>query len=202
MTRATPRQKRHEDIKHAILWAARTLILEKGSDKLSLREIARRIGHSPAGLYEYFGSKEEIVAAVAAEALDHLSNYLGRVPASLPPARRLVELGLAYVEFARQHPEHFLLVFSSLISGRVSPQAPADARSPYRIVQQAVRDGFDTGDFAPHAGYGVEEIAYSLWAFAHGMAMLQQTHLRQFQADFKAADRHALETFVAGLKSA
>jgi len=160
------------------------------------------IGHSPAGLYEYFGSKEEIVAAVAAEALGQLGGYLERVPASLPPARRLVELGLTYVEFARQHPEHFLLVFSSLVSRRASTQMPADARSPYRIVQQAVRDGIDTGDFASRAGYAVEEIAYSLWAFAHGMAMLQQTHLRQFNADFKAADRHALETFLAGLKSA
>jgi AcrR family transcriptional regulator len=202
MTKPTPRQQRHADVKQAIVWAARALILEKGPDNLSLREIARRIGHSPAGLYEYFGSKEEIVAAVAAEALGQLGGYLEHVPTSLPPARRLVELGLAYVEFARRHPERFLLVFSSLVSSRASPQTPADARSPYRIVQQTVRDGIDAGDFAPRAGYDVEEIAYSLWALAHGMAMLQQTHLRQFPADFKTADRRALETFVAGLASA
>ena len=48
------------------------------------------------------------------------------------------------------------------------------------------------------AGSDLEEMAYSLWALAHGMAMLQQTHLRHFQADFSAVDRRVLEAFVQG----
>jgi AcrR family transcriptional regulator len=199
MSKTTPRQQRHEDIKQAILWAARALILEKGAEHLALREIARRIGHSPAGLYDYFGSKEEIVAAVAAEALDQLRAALMRVPAGLPPARRLVELGLAYVAFARQQPEQFLLVFSRLPTQRGSLQAPLSDSSPFAIVRAAVQQAIATGAIAARAGYGAEEIAYSLWALAHGQAMLQQTHLRQFPADFSSADRRALEAFVAGL---
>jgi hypothetical protein len=34
---------------------------------------------------------------------------------------------------------------------------------------------------------------------AHGMAMLQQTHLQHFQTDFVAHDRRVLEHFVRGL---
>ncbi|HEX5692844.1 MAG TPA: TetR/AcrR family transcriptional regulator [Roseiflexaceae bacterium] len=193
------RQQRHADVKQAIVWAARALILEKGVEQLSLREIARRIGHSPAGLYEYFGNKEEIVAEVAAEAFAQLRLALERVPTGLPPAQRLVELGLAYVAFARQQPEQFLLIFSRLPSQRSSLEAPLSSNSPFALVRDAVQHATDTGAIVARAGYGVEEIGYSLWALAHGLAMLQQTHLRGFQADFTSADRRALEQFVAGL---
>jgi AcrR family transcriptional regulator len=199
MVEPTARERRHADTKQAILRAARALILEKGPDKLALREIARRVGHSPAGLYEYFGSREEIVAAGAAEAFEQLGAELRRVPASHPVARRLIEIGLAYVRFARHNPEHFMLLFTQLPSGRASLQEPARPDSPYQIVLRAVQDGVDVGVFAVRPGYGVEEIAYGLWALAHGMAMLQQTHLRQFQADYNAADRRTLEVFVQGL---
>jgi len=192
------RQQRHIETKQAILQAARALILEKGAEKLSLREIARRLGYSPAGLYEYFGSKEEIVGAVAAEGFEQLHAYLSRIPSGLPPAQRLVEIGLAYVRFAQQHPEHFLLIFSRLPSGRTSLQTPADANSPYQIVLQAIQDGIDAGTLALPADSDLEEMVYSLWALAHGMAMLQQTHLRHFQADFPTRDRRVLEVLVQG----
>ena len=199
MDERTPRQRRHADTRQAILRAARALILEKGPDKLSLREVARRIGHSPAGLYEYFGSKEEIVAEVAAEAFGQLGAALRHIPGGLRVDQRLVEIGLAYVEFARQNPKHFKLIFTQLPSQRVSAQQPADINSPYQILLQTVQDGIDAETFMARADYGAEEIAYSVWALAHGMAMLQQTHLRQFQADFRAVDRRAFEVFVHGL---
>lgn len=62
-----------------------------------------------------------------------------------------------------------------------------------------VAEGVDAGAFVVRPGFGVEEMAYGVWVMAHGMAMLQQTHLQQFQADFEAHDRQVLETFVHGL---
>ena len=59
MTEAlTPRQRRHLRTKDAILDAARQIIATEGAEKLSMRAIAKRIDYSPAGLYEYFGSKD------------------------------------------------------------------------------------------------------------------------------------------------
>jgi AcrR family transcriptional regulator len=194
-------RERHEETKQAILAGARALIVEKGVHALSLREVARRTGYSPASLYEYFSGKDDLVAAVAAEALERLGRYLDRVPTDLPPPERLVEIGLAYVAFARQNPEHFLLVFTRLPSARSSLQQAPGAGSPYRIVLQAAQAAIDGGCIAPQPGYGAEEIAYSVWVMAHGMAMLQQTHLRHFEADFPATDRRAFAVFIEGLKS-
>jgi AcrR family transcriptional regulator len=193
------RQQRHADAKAAILAAARAAILEHGPARFSLRDVARRSGYSPAGLYEYFSGKEDLVSAVAGESLAQLHAYLSHAAADRPPGQRLVELGLAYVRFAHANPQHFMLIFAQLPSRRTTLQAPPPSGSPYQLVLRAVQDGIDVGTFHTRADFGAEQIAYGLWALAHGMAMLQQTHLQQFQADFVAHDRRVLELFVAGL---
>ena len=67
-----PRTKRHLRTKQAILDAARQIIAEEGPAALSMRALADRIDYSAAGLYEYFGSKEEIIAAVSDLSLIHI----------------------------------------------------------------------------------------------------------------------------------
>jgi AcrR family transcriptional regulator len=193
------REQRHADMKAAILQAAREAILEHGPERFSLRDVARRSGYSPAGLYEYFSGKDDLLAAVAAESMGQLHAALVRAGRDTQPLERLVALGLAYVRFARENPQHFLLVFARLPSQRTSLAAPPSSESPYRVVLQAVQDGLEAGDFVARSGFGVEEMAYGLWVMAHGMAMLQQTHLRQFNADFVDHDRRVLDVYVRGL---
>jgi AcrR family transcriptional regulator len=179
-----------------ILATARALVLKNGYERLSLREVARRAGFSPASLYEYFASKDEIVRALAEQAGTELSDRL--VAAALnarTDVGRIVDLGLAYVAFARERREDFLLLFSRLPSSRRARSQSVPAASPYRVVLDAVARGQQTGDIA--AG-DREPIAYSVWALAHGLAMLQLTHLSSFSADFERADRTALEILVKG----
>lgn len=192
------RKQRHTDMRAAILQAARAAILEHGPARFSLRDVARRSGYSPAGLYEYFSGKDDLVRAVADESLIQLHTSLSWAAGDRPPVQRLVELGLAYIRFARDNPQHFMLIFTRLPSRRTTLQAPPLGTSPYQLVLQAAQDGIDAGVLVARPGFGAEQIAYGLWALAHGMAMLQQTHLQQFQADFVTQDRHILEQFVAG----
>jgi AcrR family transcriptional regulator len=193
------RHPKHDDPKAAILAAARALLLEHGPAYLSVREVARRSAYSPAALYEYFDGKDELITAVADESLAQLTASLQHVPTDLGARQRLVELGLAYVRFAHAQPHHFRLIFGQLPARRQSLADPVPPVSPYRFVLAAVQDGVDRGELWTFAGYGVEEMAYSLWVLAHGMAMLQQTHLQHFQAAAATVDRRVFEVFVAGL---
>ncbi|NDU75598.1 TetR family transcriptional regulator [Actinomadura sp. DSM 109109] len=52
-----------------LLDAARDLVAEEGTDALSLAALARRVGLSRPSLYEYFRSKDDLVAAVVEEEL-------------------------------------------------------------------------------------------------------------------------------------
>jgi AcrR family transcriptional regulator len=196
----TTRKQRHADVKAAIVQAARAAILEDGPEHFSLRDVARRSGYSPAGLYEYFSGKDDLVRAVADESVAQLHAALSRVAPNASLAERLVELGLAYVRFAHENPQHFMLIFARLPSRRALLEAPPSPHSPFQIIRQTVRDGIDTGVFIERPGFGLEQMAYGIWATAHGMAMLQQTHLRQFAAESPVYDRAVLELYVQGLQ--
>ncbi|MCP4428374.1 MAG: TetR/AcrR family transcriptional regulator [Chloroflexi bacterium] len=194
----TPRQRRHANTKQAILQTALALVAEKGLEKLSLREIARRVDYSPAGLYEYFDSKEDILRTLVDEGGQLLTTKLKSLPANLSPTEHLIQICLAYVKFALDNQAHFMLM-NSFASIRRSLNEPIVPDSPYTISLQAVQTAVDAGDVQVQPAYGVEEITYSLWALIHGMAMLQLTTLQGFQADFPTINRQALETFIVGL---
>ena len=175
MVKLTPRERRHQKTKQAILQAAREIINEKGVDRLSLRELAHRIDYSPASLYEYFNSKDEIMAALCIEGFERLGEYLNRVPADLSPAERLTALGQAYLDFAQHNPEHFMLIFTTLPSNKV-PATDWDINdSPYTILQQAVQAVVEAEGIKLPTGYTLNDLVFLLWSQVHGMAMLQRT---------------------------
>jgi AcrR family transcriptional regulator len=63
--RRTPRQARAETTIDAILDATFQLLEADGVDKLTTNHIAERAGVSIGTLYQYFGGKQDILAAVA-----------------------------------------------------------------------------------------------------------------------------------------
>ena len=68
---------RTETRRNAILEAAVELFKEKGYERASMNELARRLGGSKATLYGYFPSKEELfVAVVKAVATVHLADAI------------------------------------------------------------------------------------------------------------------------------
>lgn len=205
MDHQTPRERRSERSRQSILQAALELVIEKGLSKLSLREIARRADYSPAGLYEYFGSKDEIIEALVRDANQRFFEHLSRISRSLPVKAYLVELGMAYIEFAHLNPDHFMLMFThyqAMPVVNLEDFAPSGDTDAYGLLMDGVQRAIETGIFKTRADYGKVAITYSLWSLVHGLATLQATHLRYFKWDFATADRRAIETFVRGLGEA
>jgi AcrR family transcriptional regulator len=198
----TPRERRHERTKDAILNAARKMIREGGADAISMRKIAQEIDYSPAGLYEYFGSKDEIIGALCQIADQRLESYMKAVDLTLPLDQRLVELGLAYVRFAVQNREEFLLLFTYL-SNPPPPQLSDENPVPggaFLVLMQTIQKAMDTG-FIPSDPFDAFSTSYAAWAIVHGMAMLQVTALQSTSFPFVSVNRWALEQFVEGLRT-
>jgi len=185
-----------EDPRRRILLAARALVLARGHENVSLRAIARRAGYSPASLYEYFDGKHSLLRALAEEAAARLFVALGtpsRHGADLPP---LIRIGLAYLSFARQSPEDFLLLFARLPSRRRSSAETAPPASPFALVLAAAREHRQGAGLRSRDGD--EELAYAVWGLVHGLATLQLTHLKGFEADFVRTDELALRALIEG----
>ena len=201
MIELTPRERRHQKTKQAILQAAQDIIAEKGVNGLSLREIAQRIDYSPAGLYEYFNSKDDIIVAVCVEELEQFSAYLNRVPIDLSPAERIIQLGQAYLDFARNNPEHFIFIFTTVPPDKASITTLTAENTPYIILRQAVQAYVEAEEIVLPAEYTVDDVAHIFWAKVHGMAMLRQTVSYQNERDIGSIHRWAFEVFEKGLKA-
>ena len=187
------RARRRGRTREAILQQALALMAEGGVEAIALRELARRMDYSPAALYRYFASREEIISTLAAESMALLSEHLRAtlVPGKADP---LVLVGLGYLTFAREQPARFRLLFTDLPSIRSSLDDLAAGQSAYAIVLDLVRTAISTGQIQSHLD--AESVAYTLWALVHGMAVLESTHLRRFDAQFDRVHKQALEQLV------
>ena len=195
MENKSPRAKRHARTREAILDAALKIVTEHGVDALSIREIASKIDYSPSGLYEYFASKEEIINALVDEGLALLAARLTRDIHGETATARLLTAGRAYLNFARQEPQLYLLVFTCMPPQSVS-YADLSSDSAYSQLLQIFREGVRAGEFHASTEVGPEELAYTTWAFIHGLAMLQLTLMRYAQEDIAQVHEHALQIFI------
>lgn len=193
MTETTGRERRRHRMRGAILAEALSMMGDVGVEGVALRELARRLDYSPAALYRYFENREQIIAALAQESMALLGRRL-RAAANDRTADPLVAVGEAYLEFASAEPARFRLLFAELPSTRNSPREPPPSDSPYRIVLEVASDAIAEGRIARELD--AEALAFILWSLVHGMAMLQSTHLREFDADFRREQRLALEHLV------
>jgi AcrR family transcriptional regulator len=107
------RQQRERDrIREAILAAARDLFVTEGYRNVSMRKIAERIEYSPAAIYSYFPSKDDIFFALAEEGFRLLADAgLAAATPTADPLERLRHGLLAFYEFSKSHPEYFELMF-------------------------------------------------------------------------------------------
>jgi AcrR family transcriptional regulator len=77
-------QERREQARERILWAAMTIVARKGLDALTLARAGEEAGYSRALPGHYFGSKDELVAALSAAVMEEHAARLARLAAAPP----------------------------------------------------------------------------------------------------------------------
>lgn len=99
---------RHTDADRArddVLDGALSAFLDFGIRRSSMNEIARRSGVSPATLYRWYGSKDEVVAAVGLrETRRFLAELEDHVDATAPPDEQLAEVTVIVARRLRNQP--------------------------------------------------------------------------------------------------
>jgi AcrR family transcriptional regulator len=195
----THRERRRVQTREEILQAAREVFAESGALDFSLAEIARRLGFTPAALYKYFDSKDDLVKVLAEHAMVNLAEALAAVSPSLPPDERVVEMGMAYLEFARGNPHDIALValHESLQMTHEGGHAGLE-----ELVMGVFREGAVQGVFTAASDQDIELMVYGAWSLVHGMAVLLERQPPQVAKQLRLArQRQLLQAFVDGLKA-
>ena len=154
------RQRREGARRSQILAAAAVIFARKGFDRATIADIARAAGLAEGSIYNYFRSKDELLAHLPRQqARPEFTELLDRVP---PPASAeemeafLVQLGNAFVKRVRTHARLFKVFFSAL--PHLSPAGRATylqlvqiyaASRLERMLRNGVRAGYLRKDLNP-----------------------------------------------------
>src|SRR5438093_4887295 len=117
------RQERdREAVRRSILDAARELFVSEGYRNVSIRKVAEKIEYSPAAIYGYFPSKDDIFYALAEEGFRLLCDRgaAWRPDVGTPPLERVRAIFDRLYEFSRDHPQYFALMFIDRNVPRIS----------------------------------------------------------------------------------
>lgn len=198
------RQERdREAVRRAILDAARDLFVRVGFEHVSMRKIAELVEYSPAAIYGYFPSKDDIFFALAEEGFRLLHGTGTDLAAveQLPPLERVRQMFWRLYQFSCEHPQYFALMFVDRSVPRISREYErfAFARemktSLERHVAAAVAEGALPASVA--AGAMVRVLSSAII----GVAVLRLGERLAPGEDADALARDVLDVTLAGLES-
>jgi AcrR family transcriptional regulator len=200
------RQERdREAVRRSILDAARELFVTEGFQNVSIRKIAERIEYSPAAIYGYFPSKDDIFFSLAQEGFRLLGD-----PAALrhdptlqnaPPIERVRAVFWRLYEFSRDQPQYFALMFVERSVPRISREYErfAFAREMKQHIVEELQACIDAGELPQTLNPTVAMRALTVGVLGVAVMRLAERLAPDENADLLAAD--VLNVTLAGLQS-
>jgi len=189
-----------------VVVAARRLLEEEGAGALTMRRLAEQLGIKAPSLYKHLPDKAALEAAIIATGLEEAAARFeaavdsattsgpttggaatggaatgGAAGGDAADAGPVSALATAYREFALAHPHLYRLMHDGPLPRRQLP-AGVEERAAAPVLRVA----------------GSRARARALWAFAHGMVMLELDQRFPPDADLDAAWEAGITAFQTG----
>lgn len=176
VTVSSPAERRRNKIRARILSAAERVFAREGAEGLSIRRLAENIDYSPAAIYKYFKSKDELVDELKETFFELILENVNRIAdTSTPFTERARDCVATYVQIATDKPYHYAAAFA----GESGTQAPVDGEpgfaqskkgQAFMVLSGMISEGVEIGAF--RSDIDPTLAAKSIWASMHGLAMM------------------------------
>lgn len=157
------KQHRHDVTVQFLLEAAEAVLVRKGYERVTMRDIAAQAGCVPGTLYLYFKHKQDVLDAITAR---HSGALLAQVSAALAgpdePALRLRRMVQSMIVYMREHQGIIRVLYTGQAIGPGGPaetDQPGDLRARWSaflkiqaaVIREAQAAGQFRGDRPPEA---------------------------------------------------
>ena len=191
--------KPNRDLKEACVIEALAIVDSEGLEKLSLREVARRLGVSHQAPYKHFESRDHILAEIVARAFDSFAKFLDAHPKTDDPEHDIGQMGHAYIEYAKLHPLQYRLMFGTpLPDSDAHPEMMRNAQHAFDLLRDALRRKAKARN-ATWSEDGITLDAMFIWSGLHGLCSLMMSSclhtLHLPNSLIKASSQHVLSRF-------
>lgn len=154
-----------------MLQAAEEILAEKGIERFSLREAARRANVSPGAPKHHFADVRALFTAIATRAFDDLALCLEQADAdpSLDHGTRVRLQATAYVEFALEQRARFDLMWRVSLLNTEDPEHKRASTRAFGALDRLIR-----GEMAAPLPKNDPALAPTIacWSLVHGFARL------------------------------
>jgi AcrR family transcriptional regulator len=160
-----------QDVQQALLEAAEAVLAREGLAGVTVRAVAAEAGVAPMGVYNRFGSKDGLIAALVMRSFDLLREAIAD-RGETDPIDRLRGAGTRYREFALSHPQHYTVIFLSRTGHEAGarPEVEEHATAAFETLVGHVVFGMEAGVIRP--GDPVD-LAQQIWSTVHGAVALE-----------------------------
>ncbi len=151
-----------------VLDAALELLREEGMDAVNARNVAKKLGTSTQPIFSHFASMEELREAISAYA-EHLYNT-AMLETMQGGGNGFLEMGLAYIRFARTEKKLFQLLF---MSNRLQQEKVTEIAGSTEGDEQVIAMIGSMTGLSPDLA---RRLYAGIWYTTHGIASLVATN--------------------------
>lgn len=153
-----------------ILRVTADIVEEKGPEKLTLREVADRLGYTATTIYLYYKNKDDLLQATIDRSFEWFAEAQDSAETGAGPSASLRERIASYVDWGVEHPGMYRLMFEHPLEQPTDPERIRVrgrwlARDNELLAQ--VLAPVPT-EYRPP----VELLGSGVWAAAHGLVSL------------------------------
>jgi AcrR family transcriptional regulator len=162
-------------IKELILLKSKEILLSKGKEGLSIRNIAADINYSPATIYLHYKDKDAIMHDLMGQGFDMLESYLKDAFVEEELEKKMKKIGIAYVNFAIDHKDWYDLMFNSPSPMKHMEKSKEDWDKGAQMFDNFTKYCQSYLDERDIIDTTAEILALQLWSSVHGLIQLWQT---------------------------
>ena len=202
------RERERDEVRTKILDAARDLFATEGYESVTMRKVAEKIEYSPTAIYLHFADKDTLLRELCEGDFLTLAKQFQRIAKVDDPLERLRRIGLAYTEFAIDHPNHYRLMFMTP-HPKLEPKGEPLARrgnpeeDAYAFLVATVKEALEKKRLRPHLK-DAELVAQIVWAGVHGVVSLQIAKCNDPWIEWRPLKKTAalaIDAMLAGLEN-
>ena len=164
------RERERQELRQAILTAARDIAAREGWQAVTIRKVAEAVEYTPPMIYEYFASKEALLFELMLEGFRQIGHIIQSMRAKGGSAENvLMQVALAYWRFAFTSPELYQVMHGLGGVPFGTSETPQEAQSVFAAVREVVHAVMSDHSVQRADLDGDVDI---LWSTLHGLVSL------------------------------